>query len=505
MIQGHDQETFTRFCDLRETITENFNHDALIPHLCARGLHDFLKFHGAAPVVSRLEKLGPMVMPIFLEALEEENQHLGHKYILSLLRNSAYADQEDLDTSSQIQERIHSQSIMEKIKLGMKLSGALIPHLLKKRLLTSDEVEMLENCTTVKGNTTLLKLFDTKGPTAYLLFVQCLKDEDTHITHQELFTLICGDMERQIRKSRKRKAGESYEQSMTKVTKRLPDRLKLDGKLNKDEYLDVIQKIRLHHLRGEWTAVDRIVEECSMKSTDFYVAVLLESCTGFITQKDGAVKKVEKTVEKARQLCTKLTKNCHTYLKGRCEWTLAKLYRYSNRLPEALHCIRMARHIQYNIVAGEDTALANYCYGCILLESLATMKRFDPQMEKEAQRSLELAIAHASSGDYGLDLSHPKIRLAQLFIGSSPHSPGTYKDPEQLRKAHASLTSVELASLAPRTQCIYYYTESDLNRGRGDVKNAIHSAQKALSIANSNEFTKEMELVQNRITDLMGL
>ena len=243
LTESDIQEVFTRFCDLRETIIENLNHDILIPHLCARGFDDFLEFDRAPAVVSRLEELGPEVMPIFLEALEEENQHIGHKYILSLLRNSAYADQDDLDISSQILERIHSHNIMEKIKLGLKLSGALIPHLLKKRLLTPDEVEMLENCTTVMGNTTLLKLFDTKGPTAYLLFVQCLKDEDTHITHQELFTLISGDMERQIRQSRKRKAGESYEESVTKITKRHPDRLKLDGKLNNVEYLDVIQKI----------------------------------------------------------------------------------------------------------------------------------------------------------------------------------------------------------------------------------------------------------------------
>lgn len=503
-------DSFSRLIKRKNTVIKYLNHLVLIPCLCEQELGEFfidqvLKgTKGAEAVVSRLERLGPSVMPQFLNALEAEYQHLGHEYILCLLTDEVYADLEEVRISSKIRERIHSLSVLDQVKLGLQLKTALIPHLMTKHLLTEDEENMLlNNGTELDRNSTLLDLLDTKGPTAHLLFVECLKAEDSHRTHLELYNLICGGEERQIPDvasssiNRKRKASHH---SKVSVTKRHPDRLKIDGKLDKDEYLNVIQKVRSYHLHGEWDAVDRIVEESAKKSKDFNVAVLLESCTGFITQQQGD--KVKKTVERARKLCSHITNNCYFYLKGRCEWTLAKLYRYTKELPKALHCIRTARQIQYNVRAGEDTALTNYCYGCILLETLAAAKKYDPEMEKEAQKSLELAIAHASSGDYGLDLSHPKIRLAQLYIGSSSHLSGIHKNPDRLRKAHASLKSVNFSKLAPRTQCIYYYTECDLNMARGNMDAAICSAKNALLIASQNNFAEEVELVQKRMSHL---
>ena len=504
---------YTRFCDLRDTVVKYMNSTLLVLCLCEKGLSvEFLEDqycgrNGPTAVVTKLVELGPKVMPEFLEALEDEDQHLGHECILSLLRGRPYAEKKKLSASSRIRKKINSKVIKKEIMLGLQLQPPLISHLMKQKLLTKDEVSVLENCTAQERNSTLLELLETKGPTAHLLFVECLKNEETHITHKELFSLICCSEEKQVLNASSSKSG--YKRGASRcysdvsVTKRLPDRLRIDGKLDKDEYFDVIQKVRLHHLRGEWGAVDKIVMECSGKRQEFYVAVLLESCTGFITQQLGD--RVEKTVKQARQLCTQITNNCCVYLRGRCEWTLAKLYRYSKQFSKALYHIRMARQIQSNVTAGEDTALVNYCYGCILLETLATTKKFDPEMQREAQRSLELAIAHASSGDYGLDLSHPKIRLAQLYIGSSPHSSGTCKDPERLKKAHSSLKSVNLGKLAPRTMCIYYYTESDLHKARNNTKDALYSAQKALSIANENNFTEEIYLVRKRISNLSVL
>lgn len=481
---------------------KHLNHTVLIPHLCETLQLNFESVDdGSESLLARLEQLGPSKMPGFLRSLNEEDQHLGHDYILSLLSGKDYATSHEISISSKIRERIHSQDIMAKIELGLNIRTALLSHLIKKKLLTDDESEMLQKSTTLEGNVTLLRLLDTKGPTAHLLFVRCLKEEVTHRTHQELFELICGGEDAiELPPSMSRKRKNSRDCHEISVTKRHPDRLRLDGKLDKDEYFDVIQKIRLHHLHGEWEAVDRIVDACSKKSTEFYVAVLLESCTGFITQLK--VNKVEETVKEAKRLCCKITNNCYVYLMGRCEWTLAKSYRYSKQFRKALNCIKVARQIQYNVKAGEDTALANYCHGCILSEFIR-IGEFDPDMVKEAERSFELAIAHASSGDYGLDLSHPKIRLSQLWLRYSlSHSSNSNTDPDGLRKAHAILESMDHKTLAPKTRCMYFYTKSDLYKTTGETQRAITSARTALNVAKTNKLITEIEQAQKRIIKL---
>lgn len=386
----------------------------------------------------------------------------------------------------------------------MNLEATLAWHMYSEKLMTEDELMILRNClTNTERNRMILKLLNSKGPLAYIKFLHCLKedsDESNKVIHQELFRLICNDecVEMKVTSvCRKRKARESEEIT---VTKRVPIRLEIEGDLVTEQYLNVIQDIRLLHNKGEWDAVDKLVKGCKEKSTDFYVAVLLESCTGFITRK--CPDEVEERVKKARELCLKITNNCNTFLRGRCEWTLAKLYRYTKENDKALKHIIMARHIQYNIKAGEDTALCNYCYACILLESLAN--KYDSYKDRKAKRSLELAIEHASSGDFGLDIAHPKIRLAQLYLGSSPQSPGTKTDNDSLNKARSILESVgtNLQDLATRIQCIYYYTESDLYRNSEEPDKAIYSARKALDIAEKNKFSTEVELITERLNSL---
>lgn len=451
-----------------------------------------------------LQKGGPEICGKFIQVLEEEDEHMGHRYILDLIRGCKYAEDDEIALSSKLRERVGERDITDKLLSNMDLE-TLAGRMYSEKLVTEDELETLRswNLTTGVRNKMILKILDTKGPLAYLMFLHCLKEDSVdfeQVTGLELFKLICNDESVEIEVTsacRKRKARESEEIT---VTKRVPIRLEIEGELITDKYLKVIQNIRLHHNKGEWDAVDRIVASCKEESADFYVAVRLESCTGFITCKRPD--KVEETVKKARKLCSKITNNCNTFLRGRCEWTLAKLYRYTKENDKALNHIIMARHIQYNIKAGEDTALSNYCYACILLESLA--KKFDPYQDREAKRSLELAIEHASSGDFGLDVAHPKIRLAQLYLGSSPQSPGTKTDDSSLNKARSSLESVgqNLQDLAIRTQCIYYYTESDLHRNSGEPDKAIHSAQKALDIAKKNNFETEIELITKRMNSL---
>ena len=71
-------------------------------------------------------------------------------------------------------------------------------------------------------------------------------------------------------------------------------------------------------------------------------------------------------------------------------------------------------------------------------------------------------------------------------------------------KAQSSLDSVaqDLETHSVRTQCIYYYTESDFYRNSGELDKARRSAQKALDIAEANEFNTEIEPVKKRLNSL---
>ena len=113
-------------------------------------------------------------------------------------------------------------------------------------------------------------------------------------------------------------------------------------------------------------------------------------------------------VEKVTELCRSelLTSNNWTFLRGRCEWVLARLYQYTNDFDTALKHIQRAMALQYNVEPGEDPALTNYTHACILLESLAV--RYCAEDSKKAKVSLECAN-HYANAEYGLDLSHPQI------------------------------------------------------------------------------------------------
>ena len=318
---------------------------ALIPHLCEEGLIDLQSkiADESQSIIERTECLlallvkgGPKNCTKFLEALQKEDQHMGHKYILALLSGYEYADEDEVTNSLRIRKHIGETAIREVLLKGMKLETALIDHLFNEMLVTEDEFEMLLNCDTqTERNEMVLKILNTKGPTAHLKFAQCLHKESTHVTHHDLFKLICSNKTLELyilSMNQKRKSREDDEVSMTK---RVPIRLEIEGELVTEEYLKVICNIRFHHNQGEWDAVDKIVEDCAVKSVEFFVAVMLESCIGFIIRK--RLDKVEETVKRARKLCSQITNNCKTFLRGRCEWILANLYLYTGDHLSLIH------------------------------------------------------------------------------------------------------------------------------------------------------------------------
>ena len=499
----------TRIHQNERQILESLSPSELLPYLCACGLVELQEEEGLFDesitrknrtkcLLAVLSPKGSAAYLRFLECLEKETSHLGHAYIASLLRGAEFGKKEEVGVSSRLKERI-IQSMPDLVK-GLDVL-ALAPYLKQDNLLTDSEYELLITSRTQNIRATnLLQILGTKGPTAHYIFTCCLEEEREHRTHWELFQKIVTEEDctgfRLCSKQRKRIAD-----NVVAVTKRVPDRLKAHGTLVSKEYFGCMKKIRRYHLMGEWDRADEIVKECMLKDDKvLQIAVILENCTGFITRREKDT--VLKYVEEARELCRSelLESDNWAFLWGRCEWVLAKLYRYTADTDKALQCIRKATEVQFNIESGEDAALTNYCHACILLELLAVRNSIEDS--RKAKAALEFAIHYASNEEYGLDLSHPQIRLAQLYLGSSPSQPG--RDASSLSEAESSLQAVEekFATLAPRTQCIFYFTKSDLLYNSGETDEAKHLAQLSLDIATENNFKTEIISAQARLNSL---
>ncbi len=450
----------------------------------------------------------------FLEALERGKEHMGHMYIVSLLKGTQFGTKENIDKSKVLLDRIkekYADDAMDFLNVD-----ALNRHLCSAELLTNEESQNFTNnkLSTQAKARLLLDILDTKGPTAYSIFVyKCLAEEKEHLAHAELYNTFTGEsVEYRRRLNRKRKA--PIEDICTPPTKRYPYLLENPSGLKKDKYLREIRTIRRYHLKGgTWWVIAEEIYHGIMDSVDYAlemkIAVLLESCTMHITKKDS--KEVMARVELAMHMSERLHRQDRNVdmLEGRCEWVKAKLYRYTKELDKAEEHITAARSKLYNCEEGEETALVSYCHACILL-SKPDRTSAD---EEQAIDDLYLAIRCARQGEsedlkqgkYGLDPTHCKIRLAQARVGSSTGSTGKAVGEvpyESVTEATWILEGINQEDLQYRQKCMYLYTCSDVCRVGGNEQEAVKCAQEAFQIAQKHNFNTEKESAKLRLDRL---
>lgn len=524
------QQNFQNYCN-RALIIQSLNPQELFPHLQSdellgeskqlthisekRETNGYTRTQFSRDIVNMIDDLvkekGSLVYDNFIKCVEKEHEHIVHEYIVSLLRGKWKSDPQVPESQCLKEAMCKHRKDLQDLNLA-----TLIPRLFQERLLTHNELSMLRDPNIPWSDKdrihNLINLLDTKGPKAHYIFVQCLKEEGEHPTHRELYQLLFEkdncynetESDSPIVK-RKRMLDEVPNITVTgivfKVPKRDPERLVAEELSDdtKQEYLKIMAGIRKAHLKGEWELAEQLVNDSmtsSILNPESKLAIKLESCTGFINRRNEEV--VVLRVTEAKNQIKHLQSNSADILLGRCEWVLAKLYRYVGKLDEAKEHIMEAVDINFNTEPGEDTALINYCYACIILERLN--KKYSKIEAKRAKDRLRKAIDHANSGNFGLDVSHPHIRLAQLCLGSSPTRPGFIKDSDSLREAQASLDEVKYKSLAPRTKCIYHFTYCDLYRNSGQKEKAIDSAREAMDIASRHSFVTEIESGRSRVT-----
>ena len=163
-------------------------------------------------------------------------EHMGHLYLATLLEDKQFVEKAEIEVSTTFQNRI-IKNMSKLMDINLK---ELCPILMSKYLITHDEFERLTNNIQLSETDRKLLLFqivDTKGPTAHTLLVHCLGEEDSHMSHKELFMLLCGsDPE------------EPSTLAMTRVIispkQRFPKTLEMHGDLKTEEYTKTMRTWR---------------------------------------------------------------------------------------------------------------------------------------------------------------------------------------------------------------------------------------------------------------------
>ena len=510
---------------------------------------------GAEFVLNRVKERGDEGYKDFLWCLEQEDDwHIGHDYIAARLRGKEFTEeaQREIEKSIRLRQRFSKQlDVMQLISDSVNTND-LIPSLRVHKLLTDEETEELSlpGFSRRERVTKLLHILSTKGPLADLYFTHALADTiRENPAHRDILERVyCQNFEDLIEQfiedvevgresvsphshlgKRKRTLIKAY---ATKVPICTPRQVRAHGIILSCKYFDKINEIRRLHYLGNWTGAEKVVEECryltltcerkelglpsddhdeisSTAHIELYVAVALRNCSGYITRK--MMSEVTRVVAEAKEMCKQIDNDNGRVLESKCEWMLAKMYRYNKEFDKAMEHIENAQliHLRYNIAPGEDTTLCNYCKGCILASQLAKANEWSSNSRKleEAKLCLRKATEHAAIRDYAIYQSHHVIRLAQLCLHSSQFVAGECKDEEQINEAEAALNShyINEDVLAPRTKCLFYVTRSDLYRNKKQLEFAECEAQRAYSIAVENNFSTEVKSAEGRLETIKQL
>ena len=544
----------------RDDVTKSLNLVELEIYLTDKGILeegegdyviDLPHEEGAEFVLNRVKERGDEGCKDFIWCLEQDGGwHIGHEYIVALLRGVEFTEEttRKIEESMRLQQRFRKQlDVMELVQESINTND-LIPSLITHKLLTEDEAEELQLPGNSRGEkvTKLLHILSTKGPMADLYFTHVLADtvrenpaycdilERVYCQNfDDIMVHLADDVERDSASShgqlgkRKRAMVKSY---TTKAPVCTPRQVRAHGIILSDKYFDKINRIRTLHYLGYWDEAEKVVEECrfltlttetkelglplddaisSTAHVELYVAVSLRNCSGYITRKMRD--KVLSIVAEAKELCQRIDNDNGRVLESKCEWILAKLYRYNKEFEKAMEHIENAQliHLRYNIAPGEDTTLCNYCKGCILGSLLAKTKDWSSNSRRfeEAKLCLRKATEHAAIRDYAIYQSHHMIRLAQLCLHSSQFVAGECEDEDQINEAEAALNShyIDEDILAPRTKCLFYVTRSDLHRNKKELELAEGDAQRAYDIAKENNFVTEVKSAEGRLETIRKL
>ena len=187
---------------------------------------------------------------------------------------------------------------------GLNLSE-LAPHLLQHRILTTSEKEHLCDANKSRNEQilSLFNTFDTKGPLAFSLFAECLRNEDSHLTHGQLYDLIHEEVAVSLLPEKLSKKRDCEDKNVTILCKRTPCQLSLHGVLKGRKYDRMIRAFQTCQYNGGWAEMEAEASKYLREGVpcELQVAALLEKAMGLIFRKQE--EETLRLVSEAKEKC----------------------------------------------------------------------------------------------------------------------------------------------------------------------------------------------------------
>ncbi len=497
------EETDTEYTKL---IQDNFNgnRQTIVDSLNPSELFDLVykyrldgKFTSSSCCYSQGEKADMLLMQVkesgdfkyFLDYLQKKakkGHHMGHPYIVSLLKGEDFGEEKEIKESREILEKIIDNMSLVQEQLEVK---SLLPYLTQCRLVTPNETDELESATKTRLDKVqrLLTILRTKGPTAYYLFLHKCLGKDSFQIHKDIYAKLGTKRNLTPDSNNTTPSTKKVRWSTPDPTiVREPQLCQLPKGITEKCYIAKILRVRQNYSDAEPFLINEM--NSLGNPWEARIAFCLERCYFYITN----IEETKRIVFEARKMNRKNGKN--TVLESRCELVLGRCYTVCGEKDQAKKCLDCAFTALSAFESGEDAILANYFVAC----SLST------DQSDEITIFLQRVIYIAAKQNYGMDIAqYCKIRLAQAYIGVSADNPDSSKrdvSQDDLKRA-SQLFKLKHEDMQPAAKCLYLIACSDVHRLDGKFDEAREYAKQAEETATSNYqlslITKRRPLLQN--------
>ena len=438
---------------------------------------------------------------IFIKCLDEEVRqkggHMGHIYLLAILKGEQYASKEELQAFKASKDSVlrHRKGLLNSLNPSF-----IVPVMYKRNLLTADEQERLlfPNKTRRDKIEELLLMLETKGPSAYALFEECLGEERSHCSHIELHKMII---------SRKRKKDQESTDEVCSVPKRTPQRLRMEKPFCGEVYTEFIASIKKCYQRSSWEELESLAQSFIQQNEDPQLRALAEIEKGYsFSCRKGMRKKAFECLDEAQIIARQINGSNYYYLLARCKHIRATMLRYEGKDDESLTKNQAAYDLLCDCAPGDDASRVTYGIACARLEMLEKTRIPPLQEINEIRAYFDFCVSYSQEGTPGLCASKARclIRLAQLSLGTTTDGKcWSIAAPDDIEKAEYYLKQVDVSVISHRCQALYYVIKSDLFNSMDEIVKAIQSTETALMIAKENQLGAELQYAESRLKRLV--
>lgn len=271
------------------------------------------------------------------------------------------------------------------------------------------------------------------------------------------------------------------------IEKRYPQRIEMHGILKTQAYTEMMRHWQHSISNGRWNETDnnecKYLQGLGKYPLPIIVVNLLQCVNARSIRSEFA--RAQNLLKVCDRLIPNVTGDNRTFLFGRLKYVMSWLHKRLKQFEEAKEHAENALQILFNVEPGEDTAAANYTYG----RTIMIMFGSDRKEMKTAEDCLRFAIDHTRI-DRGLNHDdvevYSHLLLARACISSTHYEPGKNITPNKSEEANNHLKAVDLGSLRPAPQCMFFLIETKLYESMGKVDMAIESASHALKISKRN-------------------